>query len=58
MAVVYSGFSYYMEVVAHGFVTDITKTNIENEERLHALINKAEGPVSGWWCCLRQRCFP
>ena len=34
MAVVCSGFSYDMEVVSHGFVTDISKTNAENEERL------------------------
>ena len=37
MAVVCSGFSYDMEVVSHGFVTDISKTDAENEERLHAL---------------------
>ena len=43
MAVVCSGFSYDMEVVSHGFVTDISKTNIENEERLHALIDEAGG---------------
>jgi len=42
MAVVYSGFSYDMEVVSHGFVIDISKTNAENEERLHALIDDAE----------------
>ena len=42
MAVVCSGFSYDMEVVSHGFITDISKTNAENEERLHALINDAE----------------
>jgi len=34
MAVVCTGFSYDMEVVSHGFVTDISKTNAENEERL------------------------
>jgi len=44
MAVVCSGFSYDMEVVSHGFIIDISKTNAENEERLHALINEAEGP--------------
>ena len=44
MAVVYLGFSYDMEVVAHGFVTDISKTDAENEERLHALIDDAEVP--------------
>jgi len=37
MAVVCSGFS-------HGFVTDISKTDAENEERLHALIDDAEAP--------------
>jgi len=42
MAVVCSGFSYDMEVVSHGFVTDISKTDVENEERLHALIDDAE----------------
>ena len=44
MAVVCSGFSYDMEVVSHGFVTDISKTDAKNEERLHALINDAEVP--------------
>jgi len=44
MAVVYSGFSYDMEVVSHGFVTDISKTDAENKERLHALIDDAEAP--------------
>jgi len=44
MAVVCSGFSYDMEVVCHGFVTDISKTDAENEERLHALIDDAEVP--------------
>ena len=44
MAVVYSGFSYDMEVVSHGFVTDISKTDAENEEMLHALIDDAEVP--------------
>ena len=42
MAVVCSGFSYDMEVVSHGFFTDISKTDAENEERLHALIDDAE----------------
>jgi len=28
MAVVCSGFSYAMEVVSHGFVTDISKTTL------------------------------
>jgi len=42
MAVVCSGFSYDIEVVSHGFVTDISKTNAENKERLHALIDDAE----------------
>jgi hypothetical protein len=44
MAVVCSGFSYDMEVVSHGFVIDISKTDTENEERLHSLINDAEVP--------------
>ena len=44
MAVVSSGFSYDMEVVSHGFVTDISKTDTENEERLHTLIDDAEVP--------------
>jgi len=43
-AVVCSGFSYDMEVVSHGFVTDISKTDAENEERLHTLIDDAEVP--------------
>ena len=42
MAVVCSGFSYDMEVVSHGFVNDISKTDVENEERLDALIDDAE----------------
>jgi len=33
-----------MEVVSHGFVTDISKTDAENEKRLHALIDDAEVP--------------
>ena len=33
-----------MELVSHGFVTDISKTDTENEERLHALIDNAEVP--------------
>jgi len=44
MAVVCSGFSYDTEVVSHGFVTDISKTDAENEETLHALIDDAEVP--------------
>jgi len=44
MAVVYSSFSYDMEVVSHVFITDISKTDAENEERLHALIDDAEAP--------------
>jgi len=44
MAVVCSGFSYDMVVVSHGFVTDISKTDDENEERLHALIDDTEVP--------------
>jgi len=33
-----------MEVVSHGFVTDISKTDVENEKRLDSLIDEAEGP--------------
>ena len=44
MAVVYSGFSYDMEVVSHGFITDISQSDAENEERLHALIADMEVP--------------
>ena len=44
MAVVCTGFSYDMELVSHGFVTDISKTDAENMERLHALIDDAEVP--------------
>ena len=44
MAVVCSGFSYDMDVVSHGFVTDISKTDAENKVRLHALIDDAEVP--------------
>jgi len=44
MEVVCSGFSYDMVVVSHSFVIDISKTDAENEERLHALINDAEVP--------------
>jgi len=33
-----------MEVVSHGFVTDISKTDAVNEERLQALIDDAEVP--------------
>jgi len=44
MAVVCSGFSYDMEVVSHGFVTDISKTDAGNAERLHTLIGDAEVP--------------
>jgi hypothetical protein len=40
MAVFCSG----MEVVSHDFVTDISKTDAENEERLHALIDDVEVP--------------
>ena len=45
IAVVCSGFSYDMEVVSHSFITDISKTDAENEERLHALIDNTEVPV-------------
>ena len=44
MAVVCSGFSNDMKVVSHGFVADISKTDAENEERLHSLIDEAEVP--------------
>jgi len=44
MAVVCSGLSYDMEVVSHGFVTDISKTDAKNEEKIHALIDEAEVP--------------
>jgi len=44
MTVVCSGFSYDMEMVSHGFITDISKTDAENEERLHALIDDADVP--------------
>ena len=44
MAMVCSGFSYDMEVVSHGFVIDISKTDAENEVRFHALIDDAEVP--------------
>ena len=33
-----------MEVVSHGFITDISKFDAKNEERLHALIDDAEVP--------------
>jgi len=33
-----------MEVVSHGFITNISKTDAKNEERLHALIDNAEAP--------------
>ena len=32
-------------MVSHGFVSYITKTDVENEERLHALSDVTEGPV-------------
>jgi len=57
MAVFCSGFSYDMEVVSHGFITDISKTDAENEERLHALIDDAKVPGRGWLCCLSRKCF-
>ena len=44
MVVVCLRFSYDMEVVSHGFVIDISNTDAENEERLHALIDDAEVP--------------
>jgi hypothetical protein len=57
MAVVCSGFSYDMEVGSHGFVIDITKTDMENEERLHALIDEAEVLARGWQSYSSQKCF-
>ncbi len=33
-----------MKVVSHGLVIDISKTDAENEEWLHALIDDAEAP--------------
>jgi len=57
MVVVCSGFSYDMEVVSHGFVTDISKTDVENEERLHALFDDAEAPGKGWRSCSSQKSF-
>ena len=42
--IVCSGFSYNMEVVSHDFIIDISKTDTENEERLHPLIDDAEAP--------------
>ena len=57
MAVVCSGFSYDMEVVSHSFIIDISKTDAENEERLHSLIDNAEAPGKGWRSCSSQRCF-
>jgi hypothetical protein len=44
MVVISSDFSYDMEVVSHGFIADISKTDAENEERLHSLIDEVEGP--------------
>ena len=57
MAVVCLGFSYAMEVVSHGFVTNISKTDVENEERLHALIDDAEAPGKGWHGCSSRKYF-
>jgi hypothetical protein len=57
MAVVSSGFSYDMEVVSNGFITDISKTNAENEERLHALINDADVPGERLVKLFDQRCY-
>jgi len=45
--VVCFGFSYDLEVVSHGFASDITKTDVENEERLCALVDDTEGPSEG-----------
>ena len=44
IAVVCLGFSFDMDVVSHGFVTDISNTDAENDERLHALIDEVEVP--------------
>jgi len=44
-------------VVSHGFVTDISKTDAENEERLHALIDDTEAPGKGWRGCSSRKCF-
>jgi len=44
IVVVCSGFSYDMDVVSHDFITDISNTDVDNEERLHALIDEAEVP--------------
>jgi len=44
MVVVCSGFTYDMEVVSRGFVTDISKTGAKNEESLHALIDDTKVP--------------
>jgi len=57
MVVVSSRFSYDMVVVSHGFVTDISKIDAENEERLHALIDDAEALEKGWRGCSRQKYF-
>ena len=46
-----------MEVGSHGFVIDITKTDMENEERLHALIDEAEVLARGWQSYSSQKCF-
>ena len=45
MTVIYSGFTYDMEVVSHGFVSDITKTDTKNEERHYALVDDTEEPT-------------
>ena len=44
IVVVCSGFSYDMDVVSHDFITDISNTDVDNEERLHALIDEVEVP--------------
>jgi len=58
MVVVCSGFSYDMEVVSHGFVTDISKTDAENKERLHTLIDDARFLGRGWLSYWSQKYFP
>ena len=57
MAVVCSGFSFDLEWSLSSF-TDISKTDVENEERLHSLIDDAEVPGRGWPSCSSPRYFP
>jgi hypothetical protein len=46
LAVVRSGFVYDMELVADGFITDLDRTDEENEDACLGLIGAAEGPGS------------